>query len=245
MSRRLDARWTILAFVLLVSVWMAAPFFSWVWWFGCGLVGWGVWCAALTWRFVGRGLWRFRWLFLALLVIHGVMTPGEFLWSAWPVATREGVAAGVHQGVRLVVLALLAWSVGRVTTPLELVGAFYYYFSFLERCGLPVGRGLSILGFCLTGLGRFREQAEGVRMAMGLRLGVVSGWEGRLERLAFAGSALLSGLLRDLRRREEGLVVRGFADGLPSVRPVARPMRGADWLVPGLPGLLWIFWLFS
>ncbi|MBF0271360.1 MAG: hypothetical protein HQL98_04660 [Magnetococcales bacterium] len=244
MRRGRDPRLTVLAFGLLLSVMMSAPLFSLVWWLGCGLVGLAAWAASLSWRFLGRGLFHLRWLLLALLLVHGWMTPGEFLWASWPFVTREGLMAGVHQALRLMILALLAWSVGRVTTPMELVRGVGFYLGWLERFGVPVARGLSILGFCLSGLGRFREQAQWVRMGLTARLGAAMGRGERLERLAFAGSALLSGLLWDLRRREEGLRARGFVEGLPPVAHAVGSGRWTDWLVPLGPGLLWLYgWL--
>ncbi|MBF0189938.1 MAG: hypothetical protein HQL99_02185 [Magnetococcales bacterium] len=241
MRRGCDPRLTLLAFGVLLSVMMSAPLFSRVWWVGCGLVGVSAWAASLSWSFLGRGLFHWRWLLLALLLVHGWMTPGEFLWSSWPFVTREGVVAGVHQALRLLVLAVLAWSVGRVTTPMQLVGGMAFYLGWLERFGVPVARWLSILGFCLSGLGRFREQAGWVRMGMTARLGESSGGGERLERLAFAGSALLSGLLWDLRRREEGLRARGFEEGLPPMARATGPVPWRDWLVPLGPGLLWLY----
>ncbi|MBF0215072.1 MAG: hypothetical protein HQM00_16185 [Magnetococcales bacterium] len=244
MKIRPDPRVTVLAFAWLVPVLMLASIDSVVWWIGCGWVWLAAWAASLSWRFVGRGLWRFRWLFLLLLLIHGLMTPGELIWSEWLFVTREGVIAGVHQGLRLLMLAVLAWSVARITTPMALVGAFYFYLRGVERFGIPVGRGLSLLGFCLSGLTRFREQAHRVRQGMESRLGVAHSG-GTLERWSLAGQALLSALLWDLRRREEGLRARGFDQGLPPIGRVTGRLHRSDWLLPLGPGLLWLCWLFG
>ncbi|MBF0340134.1 MAG: hypothetical protein HQL95_04120 [Magnetococcales bacterium] len=243
--KRHDARYTLLAFGFLLPVLMSAPLSTLTWWSGCALVGVAVRTASLPWRWIGHGLMRLRWLFLAMLLTHGLMTPGEFLWPALPLLTREGVLAGVQQSLRLVLLAVLAWSLGRITTPMELVGALDFFLGWLERWRMPIRRGLALLGFCLTGLSRFKEQVERVREGMTIRLGqekTPTRPGTRLERLAFAAGALLTGLLWDLRRREEGLRMRGFDAGLPAV-VWSHTGEGHDWLLP-LPSLaLWIVWL--
>ena len=80
-------------------------------------------------RFQGfpRLLKRTRWLFLSLLVIYAIATPGELLWPQVGAAspTVEGLREGVLQAWRLLcLLAALAWLLAG--TPRDaLIGGLY------------------------------------------------------------------------------------------------------------------------
>ncbi|SFM97622.1 Cobalt transport protein [Formivibrio citricus] len=52
-----------------------------------------------------RALPRIRWLLLAVGVIYGWTTPGEYLWSGWLAPTREGIRLGIAQMTRLLAIA--------------------------------------------------------------------------------------------------------------------------------------------
>ena len=52
-----------------------------------------------------RALPRIRWMLLAVGVIYGWTTPGEYLWSGWLAPTREGLWLGVAQMLRLLAIA--------------------------------------------------------------------------------------------------------------------------------------------
>lgn len=52
-----------------------------------------------------RALPRMRWLLLAMGLVYGWTTPGEYLWSAWFSPTFEGVWLGVAQMIRLLAVA--------------------------------------------------------------------------------------------------------------------------------------------
>ncbi|MBF0427681.1 MAG: hypothetical protein HQL94_02050 [Magnetococcales bacterium] len=241
--KRRDPLFKLVAFGLLLPVLLLAPVFSWVWLAGVVLVVMALMAASLPLAWVGRGLFRLRWLFLAMLLTHGWFTPGEPLWSEWPALTREGVVAGGVQSLRLVLLALLAWSLMKTTTPMELVGVFSQFLGWLERFGVPVQRGLSILAFCLASLPILMAEAIRVREGMTLRLDKGEAGKIRLERLAFAGGALLLRMVWSVRRREEGLRTRGFLAALPSVERPAQSRDWRDWGVILLPALVWLFWV--
>lgn len=245
MSGPRDARALLLAFGLLWPVVLSADLVSLHWWIACGMVLVVIRAASLSGRELGRGLFRLRWLFLALFMTHALLTPGEFLASGLTWVTREGMLAGFSQALRLLLFVAMALALGRMTTPLALASGLGFYLGWLELFRLPVRRGLSILAFCLTGLTRFQEQTIRVRQEMRMRQGERdgSGWIERLERLAFGAAALLRGLLIDLRQREEGLRVLGF-DRLPALTSGTTPVMGRRewfWSVP--PALLWLAWI--
>lgn len=61
---------------------------------------------ALRWapeRFL-RTLPRVKWLMIALGLVYGWTTPGEYYWSAWFSPTHEGVWMGFAQMTRLLVI---------------------------------------------------------------------------------------------------------------------------------------------
>lgn len=51
-----------------------------------------------------RTLPRVKWLMIALGLVYGWTTPGEYYWSAWFSPTREGVWMGIAQMTRLLVI---------------------------------------------------------------------------------------------------------------------------------------------
>lgn len=54
-------------------------------------------------------LWRVRWLFLILVLVHAYQLPGEAFWPPLGVASpsREGMLAGLLQAGRLLILLML------------------------------------------------------------------------------------------------------------------------------------------
>ncbi len=235
-----DPRFKLLAFGLLLPVLMDSSVFSALWLAGSLLVVVATVLASLSLRVILRGLWRLRWLFLAMMLTHGWFTPGLPLWPMGPALTQEGIVAGLNQSLRLVMLFLLAWSLTKTTTPMELVGAFATFFGKLERFGVPVWRGLSVLAFCLSTLPTLMLQVEQIREGMALRIHADGfGW---LERLAFVGEALLLQVLWGVRQQEEGIMARGFGDALPPVRLLSRQQDWRDWSVVVPPVVLWLIW---
>ena len=85
---------------------------------------------------------RFKWFLLVMLFIYAFSTPGEHI-AQWPFSispTYEGLAAGVTQGLRiLLMLAGLSLILASNTTQ-QLISGFYYIFSPLQYLGLKVER---------------------------------------------------------------------------------------------------------
>jgi energy-coupling factor transport system permease protein len=166
-----------------------------------------------------RQLKRLRWLFVALLVFHAVLTPGQPLWLGLPALSREGVIAGIVLSVRLILMVSLSLVLLRTTTHLQIVAGFRTLFGFLERLGVPLERGLALLAFTLGRIPQLVHEAGQVREDMAHRLGENpgKGWMGRMYRLALAGEALLFRLLRSAQGQEEALRARGISQGLPTI----------------------------
>ncbi len=244
--QRCDPRAKLGFFLLLLPVFLAQPPFSAAWLAAALLV-------ALAWIGAAapplrpsdftRSLWRLRWLFLALLLTHGYLTPGEPLWPGPLAPAREGLSAGLHQSLRLILLVALAWSLMRTTTPLQLVTAFRRLFRWLEGTPFSPQRTWALLAFTLERIPRLMHIARGVRTAMGLRLPPGSP-SARLTRLVMAAEALLYRLSRDVSRQEEALLARGFSHGLPQPPLPNDPLGWRDLLLLVPPGgVLLSIWL--
>lgn len=85
---------------------------------------------------------RFKWLFLVMMMIYTLNTPGEHIvaWSFNLKPTYEGVIAGVAQVIRVsVILAMISW-VTAVNTKQQLVSGFYFILSPLRLFGLETER---------------------------------------------------------------------------------------------------------
>lgn len=90
-----------LAFWLWLTSWL--PWLERQWLYGVAvlILAWALLYARE--RFI-RSLHRVRWLLIALGLVYGWTTPGEYFWSGWFAPTREGVVLGAAQVVRLLVI---------------------------------------------------------------------------------------------------------------------------------------------
>jgi energy-coupling factor transporter transmembrane protein EcfT len=70
---------------------------------------------------LGGGLWRLRWLLLAIFVLYGGFSPGEPLLAALPGLSREGVFEGLRRAVVLIDLLVLVYLLLALTTVPQLV----------------------------------------------------------------------------------------------------------------------------
>ena len=92
-------------------------------------------------QFIGA-LKRFKWLFLVMMIIFSLNTPGEHF-QAWTFSispTYEGIIAGIIQTLRVaVMLAAISWIMA-INTRQQLISGFYFVFSPLKLFGLEVAR---------------------------------------------------------------------------------------------------------
>ncbi|MBF0162837.1 MAG: hypothetical protein HQL88_11190 [Magnetococcales bacterium] len=241
---RCDPRAKLIALLLFLPFLMAQPVLSWGW--GVGVMG----VVVLLLQSgptellpsLLRQLWRLRWLFATLLLLHGCMTPGEPVGGDWPLLTWEGLREGGEQTARLMVLVSLSWALVRTTTPLHWVIGLYRLFRGLERLQVPVKAGCALVAFALGCIPRLLQESHRVGEDMALRLppGVSRRWLGRLQRTAWGGEALLYRLLSVARSQEEALSARGMTEGLPFVAIHETPLGWRDLLLLSLPVLLFL-----
>lgn len=83
-----------------------------------------------------RLLWKAKWLWLALLLLHAYTQPGVFVWQGVASPTHEGLLAG---GLRVARLVLLLAALARLLTeftPRQLAGGLYLLSKPLAWLGL-------------------------------------------------------------------------------------------------------------
>ena len=113
------------------------------------------------------GLWRLRWLLLAIFVLYGGFTPGEPLLAALPGLSREGLLEGLRRALVLLDLLLLVYLLLTLTsvpqlviglrlllTPLRIVGVDP------QRIGLRVALAFDAVSALQTRLERTRSSAD-------------------------------------------------------------------------------------
>jgi energy-coupling factor transporter transmembrane protein EcfT len=89
-----------------------------------------------------RTIKRFKWLFVVMMVIFAFNTPGEHL-VHWPFAispTYEGLASGLAQTLRIIVMLAALSLILASNTRQQLISGFYFIFSPLKYLGLEVER---------------------------------------------------------------------------------------------------------
>ena len=106
---------------------------------GFSLVAVALWCAP---RLLKKMLYRTRWLLLTMLLVFAFTTPGEYV-PGWPLdsaPTYEGLASGLWQATRLVImLAGLAWMLG-VSSRDDLMAGIFLLLRPLRWLGLSPQR---------------------------------------------------------------------------------------------------------
>ncbi len=219
---------------MLMPLLLSQPFTTPGGWVALLFVGLALLGSRLKFRLLLQQLKRLRWLFLALLVFHAFLTPGEPLIAGFSALSREGAVAGAAYSLRLVLMVSLSWVLIRTTTHSQIVAGFRNIFGFLERLGLPLERGLALIAFTLGRIPHLIHEAGMVREDLSHRLGSgreKRGWLGAIYRMALAGEAMLFRLLRSAQAQEESLRARGISHGLPVILPITSPLGWRDGVV--------------
>jgi energy-coupling factor transporter transmembrane protein EcfT len=228
-----DPRAKLGAFFLLMPLLLARPVTTPEGWIAPLFVILALWGAGLDHGLFFRQLLRLKWLFIALLAVHSLLTPGEPLWSGFMALSREGAVAGFLYCIRLVLMVSLAWVLIKTTTHLQIVVGIKALLGFLEKWGVPLERGLSLLAYTLGRIPHLIQEAGRIREDMACRLGESRDkkWQNRLHHLALAGEALLFRVLRNAQDQEEALRVRGISHGLPPLPPLTNHLGWRDGVI--------------
>jgi energy-coupling factor transporter transmembrane protein EcfT len=228
-----DPRAKLVAFFLLMPLLLSQSFTTPGGWVAGLFVSLSLMGAKLNLGQYLQQLKRLRWLFIALLFFHALLTLGQPILPGLTAVSREGAIAGVSYSVRLILMVTLSWVLIKTTTHGQIVAAFRSLFGFLEKFGIPLDRSLALLAFTLGRIPHLINEADGVREDMAHRLGgrQGKGWLERLYPMALAGEALLFRLLRSAQAQEESLRVRGIKQGLPAILPLTTTFGWRDVIV--------------
>lgn len=85
---------------------------------------------------------RFKWLFVVMIMIFSLNTPGEHV-TAWPFSfapTYEGIAAGLTQVLRIIVMLAAISLILASNTRQQLISGFYFILMPLSVFGLRAER---------------------------------------------------------------------------------------------------------
>jgi energy-coupling factor transporter transmembrane protein EcfT len=156
------------------------------------------------------GLWRLRWLLLAIFVLYGGFTPGEPLLPAMPGLSREGLAEGLRRALVLIDLLVMVYLLLALTPTPQLVLAVRVLTQPLRLVGVDPDR-------------------VGLRIA--LALDRVSSLQQRLRLPAEPGASIWQRSARVIGEIEQ--------QGDPAIAdavdlPAAAPPRWVEWFLPPL-----------
>jgi len=152
------------------------------------------------------GLWRLRWLLLAIFVLYVGFTPGDPLWSALPGLSREGLAEGLRRALVLVDLLLAVYLLLALTAVPELVASIRMLLAPLRPLGVDPQRVALRLALALDGIGEMEARLRGYARAPG-------GW------------ARAAGLIEEIERE-------AAEPGEAVVVPALSAPRWWEWLLP-------------
>ncbi len=115
------------------------------------------------WQRWMQGLWRLKWLFLALFVLYVGYTPGEPLWPALPGLSAEGLHEGSRRALVLGVLLAAVQGLMAVTPTPQLVEAMRQLLRPLRVIGIDGNRFALRLALVLSAVGDLQKRLAVVR----------------------------------------------------------------------------------
>ncbi len=180
-------------------------------------------------RALGRHLARLWWVVALIVLLNGILLPGEALLSLGDrtVISRSGAAAGVFFSLRLLVLYFATVLLLAVTPPVEFAKGAY---AALRPLSAKLANVVAFYGFLvLSFVPLFADEFERIRLAQSFR---GADFRGGLLRRADAVRALILPLVLSAIHRSGQLAavveLRGLRDrvgaSLPAGRPAARDL---------------------
>jgi energy-coupling factor transporter transmembrane protein EcfT len=178
-------------------------------------------------RAVGRHLARLTWVVALIVLLNGILVPGEPLLSAGDrtLISRAGTSAGVFFSLRLLVLYFATVLLLAVTPPVEFAKGAY---AALRPLSERLANRIAFYGFLvLSFVPLFADEFDRIRLAQSFR---GADFRGGLLRRADAVRALILPLVLSAIHRSGQLAavveLRGLRDrvgaSLPAGRPAAR-----------------------
>ncbi|MBF0109316.1 MAG: hypothetical protein HQL76_09080 [Magnetococcales bacterium] len=187
---------------------------------------------------------KLRFFFLALFLLHGFFIPGSAVlpFSEWP--SREGLMVGGQQSLRLGLMAILAWTLVRVSTTEDLIAGMCGLFGVLQRWGIPVMRWAALLSWTIECVGRLVTLASATR-TLPPHPPHLKGWMAIMTQWSQRGGALLDAMQVDMARQEQRLRDQGILSGLPV--PPSTPFHPGwqDFLIVFFSLMIFILYLLQ
>lgn len=182
---------------LPTSVYWATALLAWIWLRSMG---------APHARFYMNGLWRLRWLFFAIIVLHLWQGGGEVIWPSVPGLTELGVEQALRRSGLLVALLGVVVIVTRSTPARWLAAGLVWCLRPFQVLGVPTQRFATRVGLVFDAVDGTRVEAGKLRAQ-----------SGRLDDAA----------ARLLLAAEQGVYTPGQTDAIPR----AGSLQWLDWLL--------------
>lgn len=131
------------------------------------------------WR---QGLWRLKWLFLALFVLYLGYTPGDPLITALPGLSAEGLHEAARRATILAILLAAVQALLAATSTPHLVEALRQLLRPLRRLGLEGDRFALRLALVLAQVGSMQARVAALRGSAGGPLAAAATLIADLER---------------------------------------------------------------
>lgn len=109
------------------------------------------------------GLWRLRWLFIAIAVLYLGFTPGTAIHPALPGISQEGLFEGLRRMLVLSALLTTVYLLIAVTSSAELAAALCQLLAPLKPLGVPVQRFALRLSLSMEMLSQVQGRIEAAR----------------------------------------------------------------------------------
>lgn len=114
-------------------------------------------------RFYLNGLWRLRWLFFAIIVLHLWRGGGDPVWEVLPGLTDAGAEQALRRSGVLIALLGAVVVLTRRTPPLWLAAGIVWLLAPLRAAGVPVARFARRLAMVFASVDVARGEAAGLR----------------------------------------------------------------------------------
>ncbi|MBF0322392.1 MAG: hypothetical protein HQL62_05520 [Magnetococcales bacterium] len=212
--QRCDPRSRFAAFIVMSIVFSRLGDGSPVRWLTVVVVPLLPWLSAMPWRDFLSPLWKLRWFFLFLFLLHGFFVPGSALLPFAHGLSRQGALAGAQQSIHLALMATLAWVLVQTSSTEDLITGVRGLFGPLERVGIPVLKWATLLSWTLECVGRLLLLADASRRQVTLeKRGQL--WSDVLTLLSQRVNLFITDMMADMTQQEHHLITQGVITGLP------------------------------
>ncbi|MBF0605887.1 MAG: hypothetical protein HQL07_19605 [Nitrospirae bacterium] len=213
-----DPRSRLAAFFMMLFLFTHAGRGAVPWWIAFVGVMLLPWLANMRWREFLRPLWKLRFFFFTLFLLHGFFVPGNAVFPFSHGPSREGLMVGGQQSLRLALMASLSWVLVRVSSTADMVTGLYGLLSPLRRMGVPVHRWAALLGWTLDCVSRLLTMASTARDRLLPEKQGHGLWDA-MTLLSQRANMFLTDMMSDMAKQEEALSRQGVTTGLPLPEP--------------------------